>query len=418
MGYKTYTCPIGRTCGGCEWLAVPYPIQLRRKQEWTERLFEQVAREDGTELAPIVGVPGEPVAYRCKAATPFAPGPRGRVRSGFYAAGTHRIVACDECLVEDPRCRRILNEIAHTATKLRIPAYDEDRGTGLLRHAIVRVGWRTDEALLTVVTNGRELRHADQFVAELRRRCPEVTSCVQNVNTRRTNAMLGRETHVLWGSGVLADELLGCRFEVGPLSFYQTNPAQTETLYHLAIEAAGLADGDRLLDAYCGCGTIGICAAAAAREAGARVHVTGVETSADAVARARRNAELNGLAGAGITATPNSAATPGSTAKSRSLTPAGTCVFHRADATAWMARTDEHFDVIVLDPPRAGSTPDFLEGAVRLGPERIVYVSCNAETQVRDLATLHKGGYRLVRLTPVDMFPHTKHVETVALLTR
>lgn len=418
MGYKTYTCPIGRTCGGCEWLAVPYPIQLRRKQEWTERLFEQVAREDGTELAPIVGVPGEPVAYRCKAATPFAPGPRGRVRSGFYAAGTHRIVACDECLVEDPRCRRILNEIAHTATKLRIPAYDEDRGTGLLRHAIVRVGWRTDEALLTVVTNGREMRHADQFVAELRRRCPEVTSCVQNVNTRRTNAMLGRETHVLWGSGVLADELLGCRFEVGPLSFYQTNPAQTETLYRLAIEAAGLADGDRLLDAYCGCGTIGICAAAAARAAGARVHVTGVETSADAVARARRNAELNGLAGAGATATPGSTATPDPAAKSRSLTPAGTCVFHRADATAWMARTDERFDVIVLDPPRAGSTPEFLEGAVHLGPERIVYVSCNAETQARDLAILRKGGYRLVRLTPVDMFPHTKHVETVALLTR
>ena len=239
MGYKTYTCPIGRTCGGCEWLAVPYPIQLRRKQEWVERLFAQVVQKDEAELAPIVGVPGEPVAYRCKAATPFAPGPHGRVRSGFYAAGTHRIVACDDCLVEDPRCRRILNEVAHTAAKLHIPAYDEDRGTGLLRHAIVRVGWKTDEALLTIVTNSRELRHADQFASELRRRCPEVTSCVQNVNTRKTNAMLGRETHVLWGTGTLADELLGCRFEIGPLSFYQTNPAQTETLYQLAIEAAG-----------------------------------------------------------------------------------------------------------------------------------------------------------------------------------
>ena len=404
MGYKTYTCPIGRTCGGCEWLAVPYPIQLRRKQEWVERLFAQVVQKDEAELAPIVGVPGEPVAYRCKAATPFAPGPHGRVRSGFYAAGTHRIVACDDCLVEDPRCRRILNEVAHTAAKLHIPAYDEDRGTGLLRHAIVRVGWKTDEALLTIVTNSRELRHADQFASELRRRCPEVTSCVQNVNTRKTNAMLGRETHVLWGTGTLADELLGCRFEIGPLSFYQTNPAQTETLYQLAIEAAGLGDGDRLLDAYCGCGPIGICAAAAARETGARMHVTGVETSADAVAHARHNAAVNGFATSAAHATADALAS--------------TCVFHRADATDWMAKTDERFDVILLDPPRAGSTPAFLEGAARLAPKRIVYVSCNAETQVRDIALLRERGYRLVRLTPVDMFPHTKHVETVMKLIR
>lgn len=392
MGYKTYTCPIGRTCGGCEWLAVPYPIQLRRKQEWIEHLFSSVAKEDEAELAPIVSASGDPVAYRCKAATPFAPGPHGRVRSGFYAAGTHRIVACERCLVEDPRCRHILNEVARAAAKLRIPAYDEDRGTGLLRHAIVRVGWKTDEALLTIVTNGRELRHADQFASELRRRCPEVTSCVQNVNTRKTNAMLGRETRVLWGTGVLADELLGCRFEIGPLSFYQTNPAQTETLYRLAIEAAALSDGDRLLDAYCGCGTIGICAAALARETGVRVHVTGVETSADAVAHARHNASANGLG--------------------------GTCEFHRADATEWMAKTCEHFDIILLDPPRAGSTPEFLEGAARLAPERIVYVSCNAETQVRDITLLRERGYRLVRLTPVDMFPHTKHVETVMKLIR
>lgn len=392
MGYKTYTCPIGRSCGGCEWLAVPYPIQLKRKQEWVEELFGQMAREDEAQVEKIVGVAGEPVAFRHKAATPFAPAPHGRVRSGFYARGTHRIVHADACLVEDPRCRHILNEVARVATKLRIPAYDEDRGTGVLRHAIVRTGWKTDEALLTIVTNGRELRHADQFVDELRQRCPEVTSCVQNVNSRRTNAMLGHESHVLWGAGTLTDELLGCRFEIGPTSFYQTNPAQTEVLYQLAIEAAELADGDRLLDAYCGCGTIGICAAASARARGSRVEVSGVETSADGIRRAQRNAEANGLADA--------------------------CGFTCADATAWMERTHERFDVVMMDPPRAGSTPAFLEGAVRLAPRRIVYVSCNAQTQVRDLALLRQRGYRLVRLTPVDMFPHTKHVETVALLAR
>lgn len=387
MGYKTYTCPIARDCGGCEWLAVPYPIQLRRKQEQVEGLLDEMARQDGAEVEPIRGT-DEPVRYRHKAATPFAHARGGRVRCGFYAAGTHRIVPCDECLVEDPRARAILNAVARVAERLHIPPYNEDRGTGVLRHAVVRCGWKTDDVLLTLVSRVPELRDERRVVDELRAACPDVTSIVLNVNDRRTNAILGRRIRTLYGPGVMHDELLGCRFEIGPTSFYQTNPAQTEVLYELALD--GLGDATTALDAYCGTGTIGICAAA--RRGGLRV--TGVEQVAAAIASAERNARTNNVA--------------------------DRCRFVAADATSWMAREgrDQHFDVVIMDPPRAGSTPEFLAGAAALEPQRIVYVSCNVVTQARDLEVLRARGYHLTRVAPVDMFPHTKHVECVVTLER
>ena len=387
MGYRTYTCQIARDCGGCEWLAVPYPIQLRRKQEQVEELLGAMAREDDAALEPIRGM-DEPMRYRHKAATPFAHGPRGRVRCGFYAAGTHRIVPCETCLVEDERARRILNSVARAAERLHIPPYDEDRGVGVLRHAVVRCGWKTEDVLLVLVTRVDELRDPGRLVSELRAACPEVTSIVQNVNDRRTNAILGRRCRTLFGPGVMHDQLLGCTFEIGPTSFYQTNPEQTEVLYQLALE--GVAGSARVLDAYCGTGTIGICAARESEDA----RVTGVEQVAGAVACARRNAEANGVQ--------------------------DRCRFVAADATEWMAREGarERFDAVIMDPPRAGSTPEFLAGVAALAPERVAYVSCNVVTQARDLELLRKRGYRLEHVTPVDMFPHTRHVESVVTLRR
>ena len=273
MGFKTYTCPIAKKCGGCEWLAVPYPIQLRRKQEFVEELFAAVAKEDGASLEDVRGM-DDPRAFRFKAATPFAPGKGGRIRSGFYAAGSHRIVRCDQCLVEDPRARDILNSVARIASDLRIPAYEEDRGTGCLRHAVLRCGYATDDLLLTLVTNGPSLPADKRLVKALREAHPELTSIVQNINERRTNAILGRECKTLFGPGIMHDKLLGCTFEIGPTSFYQTNPAQTEVLYQLALEGAALQPGMRVLDAYCGTGTIGICAAAGSNE----VQVTGAHS--------------------------------------------------------------------------------------------------------------------------------------------
>ena len=387
MGYRTYTCQIARDCGGCEWLAVPYPIQLRRKQEQVEELLGAMTHEDDAALEPIRGM-DEPVRYRHKAATPFAHGPRGRVRCGFYAAGTHRIVPCETCLVEDERARRILNSVARMAERLHIPPYDEDRGVGVLRHAVVRCGWKTEDVLLVLVTRVDELRDPGRLVSELRAACPEVTSIVQNVNDRRTNAILGRRCRTLFGPGVMHDQLLGCTFEIGPTSFYQTNPEQTEVLYQLALE--GVAGSARVLDAYCGTGTIGICAARESEDA----RVTGVEQVEGAVACARRNAEANGVQ--------------------------DRCRFVAADATEWMARESarERFDAVIMDPPRAGSTPEFLASVAALAPERVAYVSCNVVTQARDLELLRKRGYRLERVTPVDMFPHTRHVESVVTLRR
>ncbi len=390
MGYRTYTCGIAKKCGGCEWLSVPYPIQLRRKQEEAQGLLGRMTEVDGGELRDIVGVGGEPLAYRHKAATPFGYAGRGRIACGFYARGTHRIVRCDECLVEDPRGRKILNAVARVAADQHIPAYDEDRGTGVLRHAVVRCGYATDDVLLTVVTNTPSLRKAEEFVDALLAEAPEITSIVQNVNTRRTNAILGFESKTLYGPGSMRDKLLGCTFQIGPTSFYQTNPAQTETLYRLAIEGGALKPGMRALDAYCGCGTIGICAAAAVND----LQVIGVEKVEDAVRAAKKNAAINGLS--------------------------DRCSFVAADATSWMAREGRGlgFDVVLMDPPRAGSTEAFLDGVASLAPGRVVYVSCNIQTQARDLEFIRARGYRIESLTPVDMFPHTKHTESVAVLAR
>ena len=390
MGYRTYTCPIAKNCGGCEWLAVPYPIQLERKHAAVKELLGEMAEADGACVEQVRGM-DEPLAFRHKAATPFAPRGKGgkKIACGFYAKGTHRIVRCESCLVETPEARPLFEALASAASELGISAYNEDSGRGCLRHAILRTAWQTDDAMLTIVANGERLTHEAEFVKALRTAEPRLTTIVLNTNQKRTNAMLGNANRTLFGPGTMRDKLLGCTFEIGPTSFYQTNPEQTEVLYRTAIESAGLESGMRVLDAYCGCGTIGICAAAATEG----ITVTGVEKGREAVLRARTNARLNGV-------------------EER-------CSFVAADATEWIlkaARSDEHFDVVLMDPPRAGSTPEFIEATCTLAPRRVVYVSCNPETQARDLALFRERGYRLARVVPVDMFPHTKHVETVVLL--
>lgn len=436
MGYRTPTCPIARSCGGCEWLSVPYPIQLKRKQQQVVELLGPLGEKVGVSVEDIRGMK-EPLAFRHKAATPFAPGTRGRVRSGFYAAGTHRIVACETCLVEDPHARDILNDVARLASRFGVHAYDEDRGRGTLRHAVVRTGYAADEMLLTLVANGQRLPHEREFVSSLQRLHPEITGIVLNVNQRRTNAILGRETRVLAGAATMHDKLLNCTFEIGPTSFYQTNPKQTEVLYQLALEgifgvreknnnerlssgssnchtshdrANSLSGGSsnchtshdrtdslsgsplRILDAYCGTGTIGICAAKEADSRGIPVELIGVDQVENNIAMAKRNARANAVSAR----------------------------FVCDDATRFIAQEAKRgasYDVVVLDPPRAGSTPTFLKAVEQLAPKRVVYVSCNVVTQAHDLKVLLASGYKPERIVPVDMFPHTKHVETVITLT-
>ena len=428
MGYKTPTCSIARSCGGCEWLSVPYPIQLKRKQAQVEELLAPLASINNVTIEPIRGM-DEPLAYRHKAATPFAPGKGRTVRSGFYASGTHKIIASKECLVEDGRARAILNDVAFLAGQFNIHAYQEDRGKGALRHGVVRCGYATNDVMLVLVVNGQHLPHEQEFIAALRKAHPELTSIFLNVNQKRTNAILGRETRLLWGSTSMNDKLLDCTFEIGPTSFYQTNPQQTEVLYQLAIdgalagsEFAGSESADaaqasaaltgaaltgastqevtsaqtgslRVLDAYCGTGTIGLCLAHAAEAQGINLLLTGVDQVENNIQMARRNARNNNLE----------------------------AEFICDDATRYMqalAKDGQSFDVIILDPPRAGSTPAFLKATAQLAQKKIVYVSCNVVTQARDLKVLLDSGFAIECVTPVDMFPHTKHVETVVLMSR
>ena len=406
MGYKTPTCSIARSCGGCEWLSVPYPIQLKRKQAQVEELLAPLASINNVTIEPICGM-DEPLAYRHKAATPFAPGKGRTVRSGFYASGTHKIIASKECLVEDGRARAILNDVAYLAGQFNIHAYQEDRGKGALRHGVVRCGYATDDVMLVLVVNGQHLPHEQEFIVALRKAHPELTSIFLNVNQKRTNAILGRETRLLWGSTSMSDKLLDCTFEIGPTSFYQTNPQQTEVLYQLAIDGAlagsklaGSESTDaaqtsnlRVLDAYCGTGTIGLCLAHAAEAQGVNLLLTGVDQVENNIQMARRNARNNKLE----------------------------AEFICDDATRYMqalAKDGQNFDVIILDPPRAGSTPTFLKATAQLAQKKIVYVSCNVVTQARDLKVLLDSGFAIERVTPVDMFPHTKHVESVVVLSR
>lgn len=406
MGYKTPTCSIARSCGGCEWLSVPYPIQLKRKQAQVEELLAPLASINNVTIEPIRGM-DKPLAYRHKAATPFAPGKGRTVRSGFYASGTHKIIASKECLVEDGQARAILNDVAYLAGQFNIHAYQEDRGKGALRHGVVRCGYATDDVMLVLVVNGQHLPREQEFVAALRKAHPELTSIFLNVNQKRTNAILGRETRLLWGSTSMSDKLLDCTFEIGPTSFYQTNPQQTEVLYQLAIDGAlagsKLAGSElavaaktnnlRVLDAYCGTGTIGLCLAHAAEAQGINLLLTGVDQVENNIQMARRNARNNKLE----------------------------AEFICDDATRYMqalAKDGQNFDVIILDPPRAGSTPAFLKATAQLAQKKIVYVSCNVVTQARDLKVLLDSGFAIERVTPVDMFPHTKHVECVVVLSR
>lgn len=413
-------CPYMRTCGGCEWLGLPYRKQLARKHAAMTELFAPLIERFGWDahVEPVLGMgqsrEGGPVtvddaplasprAFRHKAASPFAPSKNGGIQAGFFARGTHAIVPCDACAVEAPGARELLNEVARIAAKLGIPAYDEDKRTGQLRYAVVRAGWRTDDMMLTLVTRSRNVAGLDKLVDGLRAFEPRLVTVAHNINPRVTNAILGGETHVLYGAERMRDQLLDCTFEISPTSFYQVNPQQTEVLYQLAIDGMGLQANDTVLDTYCGSGTIGLCAAASMRGKAGGLHLVGVERNVEGVRDAERNAVINGMAG------------------ENTDDEQGSVRFVAQDATEYMrgeAAKGTHVDVVIMDPPRAGSTPEFLDAAATLGPRRIVYISCNPATQVRDLEQLGELGYQLERLTPVDLFPHTSHVETVAVLTQ
>lgn len=382
-------CPVAKRCGGCEWLAMPYDEQLDRKQDYIEELFSNYKCEPD----PILGM-NDPWHFRNKVQLPFAPGRPGRdgrttARWGIFERGTHNIVPCTECLVEDGRARPIIATIAKLLPRFNIQPYDEKTGEGLLRYALVRTAYATDQVMLTLVCNGTRIPSSQVFINRLLEAHPEITTIVLNVNRERTSVILGNEEKVLYGPGYIEDELCGCRFRISSSSFYQTNPIAAEALYDLAIELADLKPSDRIGDAYCGTGTIGI---VAAKQSGAQL--LGVERNGEAVDDARENARINGIEDAEFV------------------------VGDAGSVFARMARAGEELDVVFMDPPRSGSSQAFLANLSRLGPTRVVYISCEPRTQHYDIAALVKNGYQVKRICPVDMFPHTDHVENIVLLER
>ena len=368
-----------KKCGGCPLLALPYREQLAKKQARLQELLGG--------FAPVKAVQGmaEPLHYRNKAIASFAT-QRGKLVCGLYAEGTHRVLPGADCLLQEEILNKTLAAVLDAARACRWTAYDEDRGTGLLRHTVLRSSG-DGKVLVTLVTPGPDLPGSKNFCTALRKKAPWVVSIVQNINPTRSSAVLGSREKTLYGPGFVLDTLYGTQFAISSRSFYQVNRAQTEVLYKKALELAKLTGRETVIDAYCGIGTIGLCAAPLAKQ------VIGVERNPAAVKDAAANARRNKIANAR---------------------------FVCADATEWMAAAAGeglHPDVVFLDPPRAGSTPECIAAVNKMKPRRVVYVSCDPETLARDVAAFTRLGWRAAKFCPVDLFPQTKHVETVVLLS-
>ena len=380
MEQKENTCPVAKKCGGCRYQGVPYAEQLRKKQKYTEGLLKKFGK-----VEPIIGME-DPYYYRNKVHAAFGRDRKGNVISGIYEEKSHRIVSVDDCMIEDKKCQEIIRTIRGMLKSFKIKTYDEDTGYGLLRHVLVRRGFSTGEIMVVLVTVSPIFPSKNNFVKALRKEHPEITTVILNVNDRQTSMVLGERNIVLYGPGFIKDRLMGLTFRISPSAFYQVNSVQTEVLYGKAMEFAAMTGKERVIDAYCGTGTIGIIAYGKARD------VTGVELHRDAIRDARMNARENRI-------------------RNVRFVPGDAGWFMEG-----MAAEGEKVDVVLMDPPRAGSDRKFLHSLLSLSPEKIVYVSCNPETLARDLEYLTRRDYQVKKMQPVDMFPVTDSVETVCLL--
>ncbi|MHC2183603.1 23S rRNA (uracil1939-C5)-methyltransferase [Paenibacillus sp. PvR052] len=388
-------CPIYKQCGGCQLQHLSYEAQMRWKRQLVIDNLTRIGKlqvggeqEEGVVIKPTLGM-SDPWRYRNKAQVPIGlASMEGGLVGGFYAQGSHRIIDMEACLIQHENNDTVVANVKRIARQLGIRPYDEESGKGLLRHVIARYGFNTGEIMVVLVTNGKDISRADELVGLIREEIPGVRSICQNVNVDRTNVIFGDVTKVLWGNDVIYDTIGDIRFAISARSFYQVNPVQTEVLYGKALEYAQLSGEEVVIDAYCGIGTISLFLAQRAGK------VYGVEIVPEAIEDARRNALLNGVRNAVFEVGAAEEVIPAW--KQQGVTP----------------------DVIVVDPPRKGCDAALLETIVAMQPERVVYVSCNPSTLARDLRVLEDGGYRTVEVQPVDMFPHTVHVECCVLLVR
>ena len=384
-------CPLYKKCSGCQLQNLPYEEQLHLKQAKLIRLLGRFGHVE--EIIPM----DDPTHYRNKVQSAFC-NKSGRLTAGIYQSTTRKIVEVPPsmdggCMLEDLTATRIVATIRTLAPSFKLKPYDLATGRGFLRHMLIRRGFASGQVMVVIVTAPGDFPSCRSFVNELCRRHPEITTIVWNINPTNTPLFLGSESKTLFGEGYITDQLCGLTFRISPRSFYQVNPVQTEILYNTARRFAKLTGKERLIDAYCGTGTIGLTMASREGIVGAK-EIIGVEVNPDAVQDAKDNARRNGIDSA---------------------------KFYAADAGDFMrelASRGESADVVITDPPRAGCSREFLQSLLTLAPKRVVYVSCNPETMARDLGTLTRGGYKVKKIQPVDLFPFTEHCEVVVGLER
>ena len=375
-------CPYAKKCGGCDYQGMEYGKQLERKEEEVRKLLKPFVK-----VSPIVGMKN-PYHYCHKVHAVFVCVGKGKIVAGVYKKNSHDVVDIERCQIEVEEADVIIRDIKDLLKSFKIKTYDEDTHYGLLRHVLVRKGYATGEIMVVLVLASPILPSKNNFVKAIRKNHPNISTVVINVNEKKTSMVLGERNIVVYGKGYIEDKLCGCTFRISPNSFYQVNPKQTEKLYEKAIQCAGLTGKERVIDAYCGTGTMGIIASKQAKE------VLGVELNKDAIKDAIINAKRNEVKN---------------------------IRFVNDDAGKYMvsmAERKEKADVVIMDPPRSGSDEAFLSSVIKLSPNKIVYVSCNPDTLARDLQYLTGKGYKVTEATPYDMFPMTSHVECVCLLTK
>ena len=382
-------CPVYEACGGCQMMHMNYEKQLEWKQSRIEELFCK-EKEEG-KIEPIIPM-DQPWNYRHKIYASFSTTKKGEVVAGIYEENSHKVVQTKSCRIQHELANKMIEEIVSLMKKTGTTAYNEDKKKGIVRHVYIRVGEKTGQVMLVIVTGSVEFPAKNVFIEQLRKKFPQITTIIQNINNARTSMILGKKEIVLYGNGTIEDKLCGLTFEISSSSFYQVNPVQTEKLYETAVQFAGLTGEEVVLDTYCGIGTISLVAGKHAKE------VIGVEVNDSAVKDAKKNAKKNNCQNA---------------------------KFVLGDASDYMVRLakgevklERKPEVVFMDPPRSGSDPKFLNAVAELAPEKIVYISCNPVTQKVDADILKKKGYKIEKIQAVDCFCHTYHVENILLFSK
>lgn len=372
-------CKVSHQCGSCQYIDIDYQKQLQKKYDYYQKLY----KDFHVQVHSINGMQN-PYAYRNKVIVAF----NQKYEYGLYEEESHKIVPIKTCLLHDEETHHVLDQLQYLFRKYRISIYDNKKRKGFLRHVLIRRAIQTNQTLVVLVVNDSLFKGSKHFCQELIKACPSVKSIVLNINKRQTSIVLSQQEKVLYGKGFIVDELCGLTFKISAQSFYQINHQQCTKLYQKVIQLLDAKENDIVLDTYCGIGTIGMILASYVKS------VVGVELNSQAYKDAINNAKMNHIQN---------------------------IRFYNQDATEFMkkqASLDMKYDCVIMDPPRAGSTQEFIQAIRILNPKHVVYVSCDPHTQVRDLKEFRKIGYSFKEVYLYDMFPHTQHVECVVLMSK